>query len=305
MDEDTIRAALRLPGKEPFQVQIAGGEPLCNLKAVRAILREASEDPRCRGISIQTNATLIDDEIAELLARYHVAIGVSLDGAPEVNENQRGCTMRAIHGIQTLAGHGLCANLTCVVTAYNVLQLAGIADMAYYLGNIHGIGLDLLRAAGRAEKQDSPQTQPASREDLIKGLDALCTRLDQLDRILPPERKIILREETKARFQMTAPHPCQDYCYAAQGKSYVVLPDGECYPCGSLAGDPRYDMGNVHRTIHPIEIHAERPQQCRRCEYAGICAGGCPSRGLLSGGSDPLDCVVKKYMFQRNKNIRR
>lgn len=302
MAAETISVALRIAQGEPYKVQIAGGEPLCCRENTFRIIQKATEDPMCRGISIQTNATLLDDETAALFGRRRVAIGVSLDGPPAINERQRGKTEAAIRGIRTLAQHGLCANLTCVVTRANAEHLSGIADLALYLGNIRGIGLDLLRAAGRASGGKEPETRSADPEALRKGLCALCKRLDEINGLLPKPRRITLREEYKAAIQLRNPDARSDYCYAAQGKLIVVLPNGDCYPCGSLSGNAAYFMGNVHHTIHPVKIRCARPTTCASCEYAAACTGGCPSRGLLSGGFDPLDCVVKKYMFQRVKS---
>lgn len=299
MTWDTAKRALETLGGSAYKLQLAGGEPLLNLPLVESVLREASRCPECWGISIQTNATLITEKTAALFREYNVAVGVSLDGMPEINELQRGQTSSAIRGIRCLAEYGICANITCVVTARNAAALKELADLALYLGNIRGIGLDLLRRAGRATGGDTPETRRCTPEALLCGLDALCSRLDQLNALLPSQRQIVLREAVKAEVQLRGQDCCKEYCYAAQGNSFVVLPNGDCYPCGSLTGDPRYDMGNVHSQVRPRHIGCSAPEECRHCSYAAVCTGGCPARGLLQGGFDPLDCVIKKYMFHR------
>ena len=256
------------------------------------ILEDVGDDPNIP-CSIQTNAMLIDDGIAEVFRRYRVAVGVSLDGKPELNDKQRGGTRKALEGIRILGVHGIRVNLTAVVTAENAARLDELVDMALYLGNVNGIGLDLLRRAGRATDHG---VAPAAPEALEHGLRALKRRLDEVNRLLP--RPLIVREFEKAKYYLSAEHPCLDYCFAAQGKSFVVLPDGGCWPCGSLAGQAEYSMGNVHSAVQPLTIQCAKPEQCETCVYRRACTGGCPSRGLLRGGFDELDCLMKKISFE-------
>lgn len=46
-------------------------------------------------------------------------------------------------------------------------------------------------------------------------------------------RKIHIREIEKAKFMLRKKTPGQDYCYASCGRSYVIIPSGDIYPCGS------------------------------------------------------------------------
>ena len=292
MRYETARKAMDYMDGHPFRLQLAGGEPLLNKPLLLRILEDVGDDPSIP-CSIQTNATLIDDGIAEVFRKYRVAVGVSLDGKPEINEKQRGETPKALEGIRILGAHGIRVNLTVVVTAENAARLHELVDMALYLGNVNGIGLDLLRRAGRAVDNG---ISPAAPEALEHGLRALKKRVDEVNRLLP--RPLIVREFEKAKYYLSAEHPCLDYCFAARGKSFVVLPDGGCWPCGSLAGQPEYSMGNVHSAVQPLTIQCARPEQCETCVYRKACTGGCPSRGLLRGGFDELDCLMKKISFE-------
>jgi uncharacterized protein len=295
MTFETAQQAVDLMGSGPFTLQFAGGEPLLNLPLMEKVMEYThARFPDVR-FAVQTNGTLLDEKAAALFKRYRVAIGVSLDGKVKTSEKQRGQSASALNGILLLNAHGLCANITAVVTRENADKLCEIVDMAVYLQNVRGIGLDLLRKAGRAGESDSP-AQCADKDALQRGLRALYHHLEEVNRLLP--HPIIVREFEKTRCQFA--HGVGDgvYCYAAQGDSYVVLPDGDCYPCGSLAGDSQYRMGNVHTGIERREIACSRPVECAACPWRKYCTGGCPSRGLLSGGFDELDCVMKKTIFE-------
>lgn len=293
MGMDTFRKALQLMGDHPFQIQFAGGEPLLKkdlleemLEYVKAVYPEVS-------CAVQTNGTLIDDAFARMVKKYRLAVGVSMDGRPEKNEWLRGKTNAATDGVRLLGQYGISLNLNTVVIAENVLQLADMVDLSVYLGNVRGIGLDLLRLSGRALETEVHRAAP---KDLEKGLYLLKERLDLVNRLL--KKPLVVREFQKASYQLRVKNPCGEYCFASLGHSFVVLPNGACYPCGSLAGEEKYYMGNVHTAVSPIRINAVRPQQCSSCKYRNVCSGGCPSRGLLYGGFDELDCLMKKITFQ-------
>ena len=290
---ETALKAFELMGDTPFKVQFAGGEPLLNMALLEEILEYLKiHYPKVK-CSIQTNGVLINDTFAKLAKKYRLAIGVSMDGAPEMNEKLRGRTREVIQGIRLLGKYGIQINLNTVVTSENVERLSDMVDMALYLGNVRGIGLDLLRKAGRAE---DGSIERATGEQLEKGLTALKHRLDTVNKLLP--RPLVVREFEKARYYLNAKNPGMDYCFAAQGNCFVVLPNGDCYPCGSLTGNEQYYMGNVHSAVQPLKINCTRPERCKQCVYGAVCSGGCPSRGLLCGGFDDLDCLMKKITFK-------
>ncbi|MCL2045364.1 MAG: radical SAM protein [Oscillospiraceae bacterium] len=294
MTFDTAKRAIRLMGNAPFDIQISGGEPLLNIKLIEQILKYASSLDRGVEFAIQTNGILLNDKIAELFKRYKVAIGVSLDGKPETNEYLRGSTIEVIEGIKLLREHNLMLNLNCVVSDYNVDRLCEMVDMALYLGNVRGIGLDLLRSAGRAS-QNEALIRSADANALVSGLNALHDYLAKVNTLIP--RKIVLREFEKARAQYGKNVESRDYCYASSGRSFVVLPNGDCYPCGSLIKDPKYYMGNVSGSVSPIPIECSTAPECKYCKHMDYCTGGCPARTVLSGGFSELDCIVKKVAF--------
>ncbi|MDR0818437.1 MAG: radical SAM protein, partial [Oscillospiraceae bacterium] len=298
--------ALDAVSGDDFKLQLTGGEPLMNLPLVERVLEDVSSMPNCRGVAIQTNGTLIDGDTAKLLKKRRVAIGVSLDGKPETNERQRGGTKAAIEGIERLCANGIAVNINCTVTSDNAENLSETADMAAYLGNVRGIGLDLLRKSGRAV-----DSQAAGETELLTGLERLFGRVAEINRLLPPERKIVVREYENAKRLLNGKQQPYNgsgsppYCYASLGKSYTVLADGECYPCGSLAGDARYRMGNVHSAVRSLAIRCEAPEECGGCSYKSVCTGCCPSRGLLNGGFNATDCIMKKYIFGQIKEAKK
>jgi uncharacterized protein len=281
---------------EPFKIQFTGGEPLLKADLMAEVMDYARFKNLGISFSLQTNGTLLNEKSIRMLKKYQAAIGVSLDGLPETNERLRGKTREAVAGIALLGEAGLMVNLNTVVCDVNAEKLRETADMALYLGNVRGIALDPLRLAGRAA-DDGAEVKPASPSALLKGLELLRHRVEEINAASP--RKLLVREFEKAKYLRDTENLVTDYCYAGRGASFVVLPNGDCYPCGSLAGRREYFMGNVRTGISAMALRYTRPGRCGVCAHKKYCNGGCPSRFLLNGGCDESDCNIKQYIFSK------
>lgn len=299
MEFETAKKVLDYFGKEPMKIQFAGGEPMLNFDLIRKVYKYVRERGYDGSFQMQTNGTLVDAGKAKEIKGMNMAIGISLDGVPEVNECLRGKTREVIHGIQMLAQEGIMVNINSVVTAQNVEQIPKLADFSFYLGNIGGIGLDLLREAGRM-KESSCQVKKASPSQLESALRSLQQRCDFLYQ--HSGRKIGVREVEEARTRLKHSLANENYCYASCGRSFVVLPNGDIYPCGSLIDKPNLYMGNLQfeDKIKSISLPKQDRKLCINCKYIAICPGGCPSRLIVNRNisEEVLDCVMKETAFE-------
>jgi uncharacterized protein len=80
-------------GLKAIRIDFHGGEPLLIGKRrfadVCKIFVENLPPAVNLTLSVQTNATLVDSEWIDIFQRYHVRVGVSLDGPPEYNDRDR------------------------------------------------------------------------------------------------------------------------------------------------------------------------------------------------------------------------
>lgn len=182
------KKALEIP-KSKFKLQLAGGEPLLNFKLIKDIYEYLRENKPEIRMQMQTNGALINSGIAKEIKKMNISLGVSLDGTIEVNEKLRGGTKDVINGIKTLAQEGIMVNLNCVVTEENIEYLYKLVDLALYLGNVGGIGLDLLRDTGRTCKSDVKRAVPSQ---IKKHLREAHNRTIELWKLTG--RRIIIRE---------------------------------------------------------------------------------------------------------------
>jgi len=72
-------------------VSFYGGEPLLQFDLVAAVVRETAAHPDWPAIefTLDTNATLITDDIARFIIDHELRLQVSLDGPPEVHDRHR------------------------------------------------------------------------------------------------------------------------------------------------------------------------------------------------------------------------
>lgn len=297
MSFEAAKRAVELP-RGSFKLQIAGGEPFMNFSLIKEIHDYLKmHKPRTR-MQLQTNGMMIDGKIAKEIKEMNIGIGVSLDGPFEINESLRGGTIEAINGIKALGAYGIMTNLNCVVTSASIEKLDELVDLAFYLGNIGGIGLDLLRETGRAESSGIKKASPGQ---VVENLWKAWRRTEELYRLTG--KKVAIREIEDAKKRIHEIQGCNDYCYAVSGSSMVVLPDGDLYPCGSLVRKKAYYMGNIYHecTYREVKLDIERPESCNSCKYGKICMGACPARSIINSdgrGFTKEDCALRKTAFE-------
>ncbi|GAA4219427.1 uncharacterized protein FHR32_000389 [Streptosporangium album] len=132
-----------------------GGEPLALGQRKFTALLAPFEQLRHAGRiqhSVQTNATLIDDEWCDLLARYQVRVGVSIDGPAALNTRRvdlrgRPAFDRIVRGIRRLRDHGIRFSVIAVVGTEGIEQPESLLDFLADLGP-HTIGLNVEEMEG-------------------------------------------------------------------------------------------------------------------------------------------------------------
>ena len=299
MNFEVAKRAIDLCGENCIKLQFAGGEPILNFKLVERLYDYIKSNNISAILQMQANGTLIDYEIARHIKKMNIAMGVSFDGPIEINEYLRGNSKDVLRGMSILREEGIMANINCVVTDRNIEYLDKLVDIAYYLGNVGGIGLDLLRLTGRAIDTKS-EVMEASPLDIKSSLEKAYLRTKEIESI--SGKKVIIREIEEARKRLYNPPKCGVYCHASYGGSAVVLPNGDIYPCGSLVGLEEYYMGNVldEKTIKNIKVEIIPSARCQNCKYKSFCQGACPARGIINknGVITEQDCTLRKTSFE-------
>lgn len=307
MTKETALAALQLvPRDESFILQFSGGEPLLNFEVLQAVVEQVEKEQLPAIMQIQTNGSLLTDEIAIFLYKHKVAIGVSLDGRPNVNDklrikkNGHGATGATLKGVEILRRNNIACGITCVATDENVRELSGIVDFAYFLGNIRKIGFDILRGQGRGKS-----LKPPAAKDMEEAMKLVYARRDTLTRLSGVYIEIAQQERVKTLCRGNS-HTF-GHCYAMNGEAAFVTAKGDIYACSSLIGNQDFYLGNVITGIEQELVEktmlfiSESMAFCRQCSDFQLCGGGCFARwyGMDDKEDYGAECAMKRVSIKQ------
>ena len=265
--------ALPFVGKS---VILQGGEPLLAGPDILSVLNASKVEK-----SLQTNATLMTDELAHFLAANGWLVGTSLDGPREMNAYRGESFGAAVRGIRRLEAAGADYNLMVVVSRANV---AHPVETYRYLRDTFSTRFH----------QYIECTGPA---DAITGREWGTFLIGLFDEWIKSDSRTVsirLFDSIVSTILFGRPELCSQS--AACGQHLVVEHDGSVYPCDFFVR-PETKLGNI-ATDSWEEILAspawqafvERksaalPQKCQACRYFEFCRGDCPrSRQSLCEG---------------------
>lgn len=311
MSEATAIMAVKLAAQsgEKFVIQFSGGEPLLNFECLKAVVSYVQQNSLPAVMQIQTNGSLLTDDIARYLFKNKVAIGVSLDGRPKVNDKLRltktgeGATDSVLQGLEVLKRNNIAAGITCVVTDENVSELAGIVEFAYFIGNIRRIGFDLLRGQGRGSS-----LQPPSEVAMLQAMEQVYERGKQLARLTG--YKIHFAQQERVKILCADSSHEFGHCYAMNGEAAFVDAKGDIYACSSLVGHSDFYIGNVAEGLEILLVKKVQEQIrdsmdfCKKCDDFKLCGGGCFARWYGSGVKEAYlsECALKRASIAQIKS---
>ena len=275
--------------KKNLRVMFFGGEPLLAKQVIfRSVERCRAEAAR-RSVraefSTTTNATLVDDETAALLAGGDFGVMVSLDGPKDLHDAQcpardgGGSYDRAVAGIRKLLALRSDVTVRCTMAHPPPDPMRLVRFLSDF--GFRSIVLGTVRNPAFPSPLDFTEADD-------EAFDAALER-----EVLPwmvAERAAGRRPaydpyEDIASFQSEAEHPervTSIRCGACRG-TCAVAPDGTMYPCHRFVGMEPWALGHVADGL-PSDRgrgfwRAWREavmDHCRECWAFRICGGPCP-----------------------------
>jgi uncharacterized protein len=277
MANDVMQRAIAMAAGHDrgFHLQLTGGEPTLVPELISQAAGMAHKTGRCRSIGIQTNGIELSPAVVELFKRYRFQVGVSVDGPPAVQQQQRGMAAETFRGIGLLERAGVPFRITTVVTQANAAKLDQLVLAVAGFTQVRGIGLDLLVRKGRA--REASTLFPAQAQALKSGLKKMVATLDAVN----TRRQVPIRLRERDRLGDTGSN-IFSFCHACQAQSMAVTPKGELFPCGQTMGDPRFAAGTVWQpaldALGALSDSSPPHARCDDCALQGGCPGDCPSR---------------------------
>lgn len=259
-----------------------GGEPLLNLKLIKAVVAYADDRGKTAGkqvtYSLTTNATLLTDDTVSFLKEHNIGVTISMDGTESMHDRYRRFADGSpsyrliepkVRGLIAVLGKPVPARVTLVKTPGDLTE-----------------ALEHLLALGFAEVGFSPVTSGNPEYQFSEAaMDAL---LVQFKRLAAKYVAAALHGEYLGFSNLTDllvslhGHELKNYPCGAGLGLFSVSHQGQLFLCQRFTGQDRYCMGDVQRgfdleNLASFREKAEISQkdECRHCWARTLCTGGC------------------------------
>jgi uncharacterized protein len=269
-----------------YSIGWQGGEPtLMGVEFFRKVTDLQQRYGRSGAVvsnGLQTNATLIDDEFAEHLAKYHFLVGVSIDGPQEVHDTYRttvsgrGSHAAVMKGIDALNRQKVDYNALVLVSSANVHRAA---EVYRYLVDL-GIYYHQYIPCVEFDEAGTPLPFTITGEEwgdfLCEIFDTWAVR-DTRRVSIRLFDAVVLNMVTGERSMCTMGGNCTQY--------FVVEHNGDVYPCDFFV-EKQKRLGNITRDEFAALSSSSRYRKfgakksewnnrCSSCRYLEYCSGDC------------------------------
>ena len=262
-----------------------GGEPLlCGLDFYKDAveIQQRLGAGKCITNTIQTNATLLDDEWCTFLKHHDFLVNVTLDGPRQchdryrVREDGSGSFDETMKGIFLLRKYGVRFQIKATINDYNV-QFPLEIYRFFKANNLRNI--QFIPYVSSTQGQLSEYSVPS----LSYG-NFLCTIFDEWIRHDVGKIFISIFENTLKVYCRQESINCM---YAPTcGHTAMADSNGDIYACNYFYS-PDYKLGNINDSTITGMMYGRKQLrfgqhkrsslsvQCKRCNYLRFCNGGC------------------------------
>jgi len=302
-----------------FDIFVSGGEPLIR-KDIFEIM--AHVKPQGMGFCLLTNATLIDDEVAQKLGKLGCyKVEANLDGPDaesyDAFRGVKGAFEATVKGVEACLRNGLGLRCNVTATKKNVYQLKEIVDTAWRIG-VRELCTVPLEPGGRANSNaaelELSMEDHAELQELYKDVANWVSEKYGNEFIFIGATDLLLGDPDSLAVSLMNPNQIMPLCGAGRvhcsigPTGHVIL----CPTAGKQIPITPSDVlrGDFKRIWHEADIfqqvrRADIPG-CSTCEFAG-CNGGCHVRtfhkyGKVAVGPDH-ECrkVLLKKIAERKE----
>lgn len=280
----------RTPQGEQIDFAFFGGEPLLEFAKICAITdfieQHPDYDPERVRITIVTNGTIFNDEIAAFVKAHRIAFGISCDGPPAVHDRYR----------VDSKGRGSSRNVER--TLRDALdKFSRVMVNAVYRPETIGAlpeTLDYFSALGVRQIYLSPDySAPWSPEDTANvsmAYDAVGERYIDYYRRGDPHFVSLI--DSKIAVILRGGYQPQERCRMGTGE-LAFTPDGGIYPCERLVGqaDGQHRIGHLGQGIkvelmadHRVDSASSTDGLCAQCSLKDFCMNWCGCSNYFASG---------------------
>ncbi|MBX3007677.1 MAG: radical SAM protein [Melioribacteraceae bacterium] len=273
---------LQMPDIKNITFEFQGGEATLNISGMKNFIEIAEERKKEFNKTIkyrmESNCVAITDEIIELIKKYNINFGISLDGPKDMNDscrvgiNDEGSFENIMKGIQKLRNEGVFIDgAVCTIGQHNVkypeLLLEFFNDMKI---SFKPRPVNIL---GR-EKESNLTTKPGEWAKCFQRMSELSENYD-------------IENFSNHIFEENVYTPIRDYiclrypCGAAR-ELISVNPNGDVIPCDGFKNEKDFIMGNVLKesildmlvkdeVVKLRNRTSDTIEKCKECLFRAMC----------------------------------
>jgi len=310
--ETTFKKILNADTKE-VSIIWHGGEPLLmDLDFFRESLdlekRLNKRDIKIKN-NIQTNATLINRDIAYFLKKNNFEVGISLDGPKDVHDcnriysDGRGSFDDVMKGISILRERDIPFGIISILNKKSINREKEIYKTIREAG-ANRARVNLYSSAGKGKiYKDYLELSPKEVSKILINFYDIWTKDNDGNFMLSPFKNIV-------DSMFTGKSNLCEYQGGCNLNILVVDMYGDLYSCGRFFGIKKYKIGSILKDSlkdiqqsnfsKMLDERKRRIEEICDCEYFKFCRGGCAYESLDNRGSfneKTLYCESRKELF--------
>jgi uncharacterized protein len=298
---------MKRSGDKEYHVSFFGGEPLLNFDLIKYAVPKLTADPKCKGINIITNLTMIDEEKAKFLKDNGVGVSWSFDGMSSnttrpllpLLENTNPDTGELFNGILDMYEYkkDLITDLTngCKV----MIWPGNTKDMTENFEFLLDWGIE---HPDFSIVRDDVWTESDLREFHIECKRLADKWIEKLKAGIPCSvgfLRLAILDILYGLVKGKRPFGC-----FAGTHGGVLMSSGEFYPCARFASkkimkmDSDYDFKYYQDIFNPQNF-----DKCEPCSLKQVCNAGC-TYSQVTNNNKPLDSVCELFHIYYEQAMR-
>lgn len=297
------------PESEKIDIGFFGGEPLLEFDLIKQVIGIIEHHPAYRTrsleISLVTNGTIFDSEIADFLKLHCIGFCLSCDGPPEVQDHSRPYKngMPSSSSVENTIIQAKLLLPTVLVNAVITPRSAPFMPQTVEYFTSLGLKTIYLNPDFSAPWTEQDAAQLNSIFDDLGDIYIESYRRGQPIFISPLDSKIAII--------MRGGYQAEDKCQMGK-KEFAFTPEGNIFPCERIVGDGMPDSPHcIGKVGHPLKLAnlssnpasgAKINIECLTCGVYDYCMNWCGCSNYMSSGYynrvGPYLCATERASIQ-------
>lgn len=297
---------------EKFCYAFHGGEPLLNFELIKKVVEYIRPYRDKITLSIQTNGTLVTEEIAKFFKENDFSVGISIDGPKDLHDLSRhyangvGSFDRTLRGIKILQEQGVDVGTISVINRENAKQIDRVLD--FFIENkIKNLSFSPMQKNGRGKDRANVYVDE---NILFEAYKIIIKRIVAYNKMHKRTDWIYERDLTnlvKSVYFNQKHFMCMDAPCGAGRRILGIDVHGDIYICDNFTYDKDFLVGSIFDGNLKEQVLAsekrkiaasrsfENLKRCKDCIWRGLCAGICFSSDYYSGARGVEETEVCRF----------